>query len=244
MLSPDVTARLEAARQQEATYRPNAEVAAALGEKNLVMFVGPAAVGKSYLQNRIVDRDIDCGRVSVFTTREAREDDEPGMFRCIPHDDEHVVPLLDKIERGEVVQYAVHPTSGRLYGSELSDYGKQFNLLATLSGIVNNLRQLPFQTTTVIGLAVEPDIWLRRFYDRPMSDDERQKRLGEAVVSLQWLLDPAHLQEVIWVDNTSEDDSGAVQAIINAVKYNKPGSGAALRMAHSMLERLQKELQQ
>ena len=186
---------------------------------------------------------MDFGRVAVFTTREARQDDEPGMFRNIPHDNASLTQLLGKIQRGEVVQYAVHPTSGRIYGTEPGDYPKSFNMLATLSGVVDHLRQLPFQTTHVIGLAVEPDVWLRRFYDRPMSPEERAKRLQEAVVSLRWLLDPAHIPEITWVNNTSEDDSAAVQSVINAVKYNKPGDDTALRVAQAMLERLQKELQ-
>ena len=113
MLSPNVAARANEAAKLQTTYMPNATVAAQLKEKNLVMFVGPASVGKSFLMNRIVERDVDFGRVSVFTTREARPDDEPGMFRNLPHDDANVTMLLDKIQRGEVVQYAVHPTSGR-----------------------------------------------------------------------------------------------------------------------------------
>lgn len=242
MLSPDVAARVNEAAQSQATYTPNATIAAQLQEKNLVMFVGPASVGKSFLMNHIMERDVDFGRVSVFTTREARADDEPGMFRNLPHDDANVTALLDKIQQGEVVQYAVHPTSGRFYGSEIADYGKPFNMLATLSGIVNNLRQLPFQTTHVIGLAVDPDIWLQRFYERyPEPSDERTKRLQEAVVSLQWLLDPAHIQEINWVDNSSSNEAEAVQAVINTVKFNKRTDPATLRIAHSMLERLQKE---
>jgi len=241
MLSSDVTTRLQQAASRQSSYVPNDTITAQLKEKNLIMFVGPAAVGKSYLMNRIVERDVDFGRVAVFTTREARPDDEPGMFRNIPHDDSHVTQLLDKIEAGEVVQYIVHPTN-RIYGSEITDYAKSFNMLATLSTVVNSLRQLPFQTTHIIGLAVEPDVWLRRFYNRPMPADERSKRLSEAIVSLQWLLDPAHLQEITWVDNTSEDDSTAVQSVINSVKYNKTGDAATIRTAHAMLERLQKEM--
>jgi hypothetical protein len=243
MLSPQVTARLAEAAARQTNYVPNQTVSSQLREKNLVMFVGPAAVGKSFLMNKIVERDIDFGRVSVFTSRDAREDDEPGMFRYLPHDDEHISQLLDKIDRGEVVQYAVHPTSGRIYGSEITDYAKPFNMLATLSGIVNSLRQLPFETTHVVGLAVDPDIWLQRFNSRPMAPDDRAKRLGEALGSLQWLLDLAHIQEVTWVNNSSSDESAAVQSVINAVKFNKPGDKLALRMAHSMLERLQKEPQ-
>lgn len=244
MLSPTVAARLMQASANQISYKPNTAIAEQLKQKNLVMFVGPAAVGKSFLMNRIMQQDIDFGRVSVFTSREARPDDELGMFRYIPHDDEHISQLLDKIEIGEVVQYAVHPTSGRIYGSEISDYAKSFNMLATLSGIVNTLRQLPFQTTNVIGLAVDPDIWLSRFYGRYVEPSEEQrKRLLEAVVSLKWLLTPSNNhQKITWVDNTSANETAAVQAVIDAVKFNKPSDPTTLRIAQSMLERLQKEL--
>ena len=243
MLSPQVAARLTEAAAQQTGYTPNPAVAAQLKEKNLVMFVGPAAVGKSFLMNKIIERDIDFGRVSIFTSRDPRDDDEPGMFRYIPHDDANILPLLNRIAAGEVVQYAVHPTSGRIYGSEITDYAKTFNLLATLSGIVNSLRRLPFETTHVIGLAVDPDIWMQRFNSRPMTPEERVKRLNEAVVSLQWLLSAENMQEIKWVNNTSSDESTAVQGVIDAVKFNKPGDKLALRVAHSMLERLQKEQQ-
>lgn len=242
MLSPQTTARLAQAATRQTTYTPNQSVALALKEKNLVMLVGPAAVGKSYLMNKILDHDIDFGRVSVFTTRDARPDDEPGMFRYIPHDDEHISQLLDKIDAGEVVQYAVHPTSGRMYGSETTDYTKSFNMLATLSGIVDSLRQLPFETTRVVGVAVDPDIWFQRFNSRPMTPDERGKRLSEALVSLKWLLDPAHTQEIIWINNTSSNESAAVQSVVDAVKFNKRGDLATQRVAHAMLERLEKEM--
>jgi guanylate kinase len=244
MLSPAVAARLMQVGANQISYKPNDSIAQQLKQKNLVMFVGPAAVGKSFLMNRIIEQDIDFGRVSVFTTREARSDDESGMFRYIPHDDAHISLLLDKIEAGEVVQYAVHPTSGRIYGSEVTDYAKSFNMLATLSGIVNTLRLLPFQTTNVIGLAVNPDIWLSRFYGRYVEPSEEQhKRLLEAVVSLQWLLNPSNNhQKIIWVDNTSANETTAIQSVINAVKFNRPGDPTTSRIAQSMLERLQKEL--
>jgi ribose 1,5-bisphosphokinase PhnN len=243
MLSLSVAARLAQAAAKQDAYMPNATIAHELDAENLVMFVGPAAVGKSFLMNRLAEQDIDFGRVAVFTSRDARPDDESGMFRYIPHDDAHISQLLDKIDAGDVVQYAVHPTSGRMYGSEITDYTKPFNMLATLSDIVNPLRRLPFQTTRVIGLAVDPDVWLRRFYDRYVEPSEEQrKRLNEAVGSLQWLLDPANVHEITWVDNTSSDETAAVQSVIDTVKRNKPSDTATLRIAQTMLQRLRKEL--
>ena len=142
MLSPEVEKRLQAAQQNEKNYQPNGEIAAKLAEKTLVMFVGPVAVGKSFLMNHVAEVAGDFSRVPVFTTRKPREDDEPGMFRYLPHDDAHVSELLNKIESREVVQYAIHPTSGRIYGSEISDHPNTYNMLAMLSGGVEHQRHL------------------------------------------------------------------------------------------------------
>ena len=205
MLSPDVRKRLEKARQREKTYRPNEEVGATLKDKTIVMFVGPVAAGKSYLMNHVTETDQDFARTPVFTTREARPDDEPGMFRTIPHDDNTVGALLDDIEAGMVVQYAVHPTSGRLYGSTESDYSAPFNMLATLSGTVAQLQGLPFKNTVIIGVAVAPKTWQKRLEARyPTASEEKSKRLQEARLSLEWLLSRS---DVRWIDNTGTDTS-------------------------------------
>lgn len=242
MLSQDTTERLSRASAHQVSYRPNQAIAKELHNKNLVMFVSPVAAGKSYLMNRIVEQDNDFSRVAVFTTREERLDDEPGMFRYHPHDGTSIGQLLDKIEAGEVVQYAIHPTSGRIYGSEITDYKTPFNMLATLSGVVDNLSHLPFATTHVIGLAVMPGVWLERLHARyPTTSDERTKRLKEAIVSLEWLLGNKNQTSITWVDNTSSDTTPAIQSIINAVKYNKYDSSAARTIAIDMLAQIKKE---
>ena len=243
MLSSVIEEQLRQIASQESTYTPNGTVGKELRTKHLIIVVGPAATGKSYLMNRIIEHDQDFGRVSVFTTREARQDDEPGMFRCLPHNDRNVSELLETIRSGNAVQYAVHPTSGRIYGSLLTDYPKTYNMLATLSGIVNHLRELPFARTYVIGLVSEPEIWLKRFYDRyPKASDERTKRLEEAIVSLKWLLTPENQSHIIWADATEEGGESAVQSVINAVKYEIHDSSAARQVAEHMLRRVEEEL--
>lgn len=243
MLSPGIQKQLEEAAKAQGSYTPNGQVSKELRIKQLVMLVGPAATGKSYLMNRIAEHDPDFSRVSVFTTRETRGDDEPGMFRCLPHDDKNVSELLETIQLGNAVQYAVHPTSGRIYGSVLADYPKTYNMLATLSGIVNHLRELPFARTYVVGLVCDPEIWLKRFYERyPKPSDERTKRLNEAVVSLEWLLAPENQNHIIWADATTVGAEDAVQSVINAVKYNKHDDSAGRMVAEHMRERVKGEL--
>lgn len=243
MLSPSVQKQLEDASKIQSTYTPNAQAGKELRTRQLIMLVGPAVTGKSYIMNRIAERDPDFSRVSVFTTREARSDDEPGMFRCLPHDDKSVTELLETIKLGNAVQYAIHPTSGRIYGSILADYPKTYNMLATLSGIVNHLRELPFAHTYVVGLVCDPEIWLKRFYERyPNESDERTKRLKEAIVSLEWLLTPENQNHIIWADATKVGAEDAIQSVINAVKYNKHDGSADRKMAETMLERVKEEL--
>lgn len=238
MLSAEVQKQLLAAQACEKTYRPNDKVAEKLREKTLVMFVGPTASGKSFLINHIAKTDATFARVPVFTTREPREDDEPGMFRCIPHDDANVSKLLDKIKKGEVVQYAVHPTTGRIYGTEIDDFPGEFNMLATPSDVVDHLRELPFKDTVVIGVTAEPAVWMHRFNQRySVENEEKAKRLKEAKLSLEWLL--AH-PAVRWVDNTVSRPASTIYSVIDIVKYNGQGASEAARYARQIYEFLER----
>jgi energy-coupling factor transporter ATP-binding protein EcfA2 len=232
MLSPEITTRLETARQHETSYQPNEEIGRKISEKTLVMFVSPAAGGKSFLMNHVAEAVPDFSRVPVFTTREPREDDEPGMFRYISHDDEHLDELLGKIERREVAQYVIHPTTGNIYGSEIRDYPNKFNMLPTLSSIVGPLKRLPFKNTVVVGIAAEPEIWKQRFDARyPEKNDEYLRRRREAITSLDWLLTREDIQ---WVNNTSADPAAAVQSVVDIVKYSKSRDSTAQRYAIEM----------
>lgn len=240
MLSRETEKRLATARQNEDTYQPNASIRAQLASKTLVMFVGPVAVGKSYLMNHVAQIADDFSRVPVFTTRDPRADDEPGMFRYLPHDDAHVSMLLGKIENGEVVQYAIHPTSGRIYGSEISDHPNAYNMLAMLSGGVEQLRQMPFKGTVTLGVGVRPETWRQRLakrYSRP--GEEKTRRLREAALSLDWLLADPHAK---MVDNTPSDPAAAIQAILRMVRHGQAGSQAAKQNITAMRAIIGEEL--
>src|SRR6266536_4418405 len=169
-------------------YHPNEQVGATLNKKHLVMFVGPVATGKTFIMKKIAQAQADFGLVTSFTTREQREDDDPTMFRFLPHNEQHIQHLLSAIEEGEVVQYAIHPTSHRFYGSEPQDYPATYNMLATLSGVVEPMSALPFEKTHRIGLVCQPEVWETWLQKRfPKKNEEQQKRILEAVQSLEWL---------------------------------------------------------
>lgn len=236
MLSSEVAARLERAHHNETQYYPNAQVSAALQNKTFIMLVGPAAVGKSFTMNYLAKHEPHFERVPVITTRDPRSDDEPGMFRYFPHDDAHVSQLLDQIEARELVEYVVHPTTGRLYASTLSDYPAAFNLLATLSNLVDHLRTLPFGNTYVIGLGVEPTTWLRWFKKRYATPSpEKTKRLHEAIDSLTWLLrDTQHT--VHWVENTPGQPAAAAHHILEIIKHQQADQPNAKQYAAELLK--------
>lgn len=224
-LSPATIARLEEARVRQNEYQPSETVARVIGEKALLMFVGPSAIGKTYIMNTIAEMDNAFGRVPVFTTRDARNDDDPDMFRHFPFTDQSVNGLIDGFEAVDstVVQYAVHPTNHHIYGTVVTDYPSEYNMLATLASAVPGLRRLPFQKTHVIGMVTEGGLWAHRFTERfPEDTKERGDRLREARSSLQWLLqqyqdDPA---SVHWIYNSREPHLAA-QSVIDYVKSGK-----------------------
>jgi guanylate kinase len=231
------------AQQNEITYRPNAEVAARLSEKTLVMIVGPVAVGKTFVMRRVREQDPTFSSVSVFTTREGRVSDEPGLFRLYPHTDVGVSELLDLIDKGEVVQYIVHPTTGRMYGTTLDDYQNQINMLPTLSGVVSSLKRLPFKSTVTIGLASQPAMWTQRLNLRYPNDKDPEKlqRIYEAISSLSWL---TSTQNINWVDDTTPGAEDAAQQIIHIVKANNLGNPHTKAYAEQMLGQAKKWVEQ
>jgi guanylate kinase len=236
MLSPETQKRLQTAHSAEKTYRPNDTIAATLRKKTLTMIVAPAAAGKTFVINHLEQADKDFGAVSTFSTRDARSDDLPGMFQLYPHDDTSIDDLLDRIDAKEVVSYVIHPTSGRIYGTSIEGYTHTHNVLATLSSVVAQFRQLPFEKTVVIGLAVQPEVWRHRFHTRyPHKNDEYAKRIAEAISSLDWLLAPEQRSLIQWVDNTSDNPDQTIQSVINIVKYNYQGNPVAREYAKEML---------
>lgn len=240
MLSGEIQSRLNDARERETTYQPNDIVIDEISHKSLVMLVGPVAIGKSFIMDRVAQLDPDFMRSPIFTTREARDDDELGMFRVQPHDDASVSAILDQIEKGKVVQYAVHPTTDRLYGTIPADYPAIFNMLPVLSNVVDSLRKLPFKQRYVIGLVTPATAWVAWVNERyPELSDERTKRLKEAVQSLEWLL---NAKNVIWVLNTPDRPDSTAQTIIDIVKHGKTSDTSASNDAQEILALVKQEL--
>lgn len=210
-------------QSQERNYRPNETVLTQLAAKQLVLLVSPAAVGKSTLMNRIVELDDRFARISGLTSRPARAEDEPGMYRYIPHTPPELKRLLEKAEAGELVQYAIHPTTSFVYATELQDYPKQFNCKDVLGHAIAGFRALPTAGSHTFGIVCDPAEWQQRLdnrYPNP-ADPELKKRLAEAAINLSWSLQDT---ETIWIENSNGRLDTAAATIINySAGYSLPG---------------------
>jgi guanylate kinase len=184
-----------------------------LANKVLVMIVGPTAVGKSSLMNEVASLDSEFARVSGFTTRQPRANDEPGLYRYISK--EAARRLIE--QDGAVVQFAIHPTTGDMYGTQPADYPAQFNVLDTLSTVVGGLQSLPFKDTVTISLTTEPEFWRTWVLARyPEANEERSKRLQEARQSIEWSM--AQTSKHFWLINRPNDLHTTAEELINIVK--------------------------
>lgn len=209
-----------------------------LGEVSLLLFVAPSCVGKSTLMNSLSAQDARFSRISGFTTRPPRPDDEPEMYRYLTHDETGLRSILDLENNGTLVQLAHHPVTGHYYGTQQSDYKTEFCSKDVFSGAVEVFRDLPARQSYTFGLVCDPTIWKERLIARYKTPDnpEIQKRLKEAIGSLNWIVnDP----QTILIENGNEPITTPTQKIIEHVT-KKPGidipSQSRLRtMAESMI---------
>ena len=183
-----------------------------LEDKTLVMIVGPVAVGKSWLMNEVVSQNNQFGRVSGFTTRQPRNNDEPGLYRYLSVDQANVI-----ISANDCVQYAVHPTTGAIYGTQFIDYPKPFNVLDTLSNVAEQLRNLPFKQSVAISVTTDATAWEQWLLKRyPTASDERTKRLKEAILSIEWSLNQTSNHH--WLVNRPEQLTQTADQLITIVE--------------------------
>jgi hypothetical protein len=236
-VSPEIARRLQHAHEQEKLYRPSENLQRELGVRSLVMVVAPAAMGKSYVMRLASEIDPQFGRSSIVSTRDLRDDDEPALFRLLPHDDENISDLLDRVDSHEMVQYAIHPTEGTFYGTELEDYPFKHNMLATLSTAVDQLQHVGFGNTTLIGLVSPPGDWLERFdarygYNHP----KRLRRLKEAHGSFTDLL---KRDDVHWIINSQGEGEQAAKELIEATENPVDQNDEAVAYARRIIQRIE-----
>lgn len=204
-------------------YYPNPEVAGALEHVIMAPIIGPVAVGKSTCLAGITGANPDFARVQSFTTRDRDPRDAPNEYRFLGHDERALTELRDEARRGNLVQYQSHPTTGRIYGSDLSDYPRRYALLDALSDNVPKLRALPFKRVVEITMAAKPEEWAKRFEARTHDKEEAQKRIKEGVRSLTWSLEQGSVMN--WVVNGQgriADTCTEVMGIVQGTQESDP----------------------
>jgi guanylate kinase len=243
MISPDLQQQLDIVKRNERNYWPADNVRDQLHNKNFIMVVGPAAVGKSSLMNEVAKIDTDFARVKNTTTRPQRSYDEPGLYNYVPHTNEGLGVLLDQIKKRELVQYAVYPTTGYIYGTFPGGYPAMYSMLDTQSQVVATLSRFPFKNTYVIGVVTDPTKWKEWLTKRDIKGSEEYvKRVGEAITSLEWLVAQPD-NSINWVYNHPNDLQTSAHDFIAAIRNHQVNDltlrGYALEMlslAHQMKE--------
>lgn len=197
----------------EQNYKPNKTVASVLAGKHLVFIVGPAKVGKSTLMNELAKLDERFSRIGGFTTRHPRPDDEGYLYRYLPNNDDSLVQIIAQVKAGDLVQFAVHPTTGYIYATELGDYSGQYNCKDVLGHAMAGFRSLPSVASYTFSIVCEPKQWLERLHDsyEDIDDPDLRKRIDEAKINLTWSLQD---EKTIWIDNSNGNLDAAADEII------------------------------
>lgn len=191
LMNPQVSSLVDKIRQEARGYIADDGVQQELAEVTMVPIIGPLAVGKTSCMTAIESDFPDFAMVRGLTTRPIRDGEDKNTYRFLRHDAKDLSDILGKMNRRALVQVAVHPTTGYVYGSEPIDYSKPFTMLDTLAGAISFIRQLPFRRIVEIGMIAPPVDWWHRIDVRnvKVGKEDTRNRLTEAVMSLEWLLD-------------------------------------------------------
>lgn len=205
----------------------------ALSEKTLVMLVGPSAIGKSTVMNEMVRSQSDFAYVRSFTTRPPREN-EQSHYDFIDRSAAKALLAAD-----QAITHFEHPTTHDIYGTTTKSYPEKYNLLDTLSGSVTTYRNLPFEATHTLAITAPDHEWQQWFLSRyPEPSAEAEKRLEEAVLSINWALkDP----ETQWVVN-SHDTVREVAKIAISLVVHPPAERTIPEWPRTMLELIQGDI--
>lgn len=212
----DMEKILEELRELKRGYAPNPEITHDLSKMVMVPLIGPAGTGKTTLIDYVAEHNSDFGFAYSFTTRERREDEPEFAYTFINHDQNGLSYIRDQARHGSLIQFEIHPTTDRVYGSDSSAYQSRYNLLDMLSTGVDSLKQLPFESMKLIGVACEPIDWWERFAPRLSDREDARKRINEGVISLRWLLDQG--SEVAWINTTNPDLPAEAAELVGLVR--------------------------
>lgn len=222
---------LEVLRALEPMYQPLGHAAEAISEKNLIGFIGAFGVGKTTLIETIARNYDSYSEVVSFTTRPTRGQGD--NYRFLAHSHDTLAELATKAGRGELVNMAVHPTTGYVYGTEAEDYKTQNCMLATTSKSYESDKNLPFLSVMPIIVVAQPDAWLERIAKRVNTVQDYSARMQEARQSLAWSLD---CQDALFVDNTARNIVATGDTVVELLEGRRQQPKAGRQIAEAMLD--------
>jgi guanylate kinase len=218
-------------------YQPNMAVLEALRQVSLIGVVGPTAVGKSTLVKKAKELESSLHIVLSTVSRLPRPGEQDGVDYHFRSRDE----MLAKIEQRAFVQ--VPPSLlGDLYATAPEDYAAQgTSVLALLAETVPTLRALPFrENRTVFVLPPDYEAWQERVAHHNFTPEQLQKRLAEAVQSLDFA---CNSHDILFILN--DDLAVAAEEFVDIVHGKLPPLAqqeACRKLAQTLQERLQASL--
>lgn len=192
-------------------YEASTATLDALREKTMIPLLGPFAVGKTTLMNEVARRHgSQFHRVRSFTTREPRSGESLETYTFLEHSETALRKIQEEAEKRELVQFMVHPNTGKVYGSTLDDYGTTPNvMLDIVPKALPPIEALPFKRLEKVEVVAAPQLWRDRMERRLVDNDPTDiaNRLVEADDNLTWALEQG--DNVTWLDNTAPVHEGA-----------------------------------
>ncbi|HUD06088.1 MAG TPA: hypothetical protein VMR18_04220 [Candidatus Saccharimonadales bacterium] len=209
---------VETIADEAKNYPLSDEVRQVLGDTVLVSTIGPFLTGKTTAMLQAEKKASDFSIVHGFTTRPGRPWEPDDVYRLLPHTEESLEGILDSLRDGQLVQIAVHPSTGYVYGSDARDYKNRYSMLATLASVMEGLRSIPFGGVKEIAMATLPPDWWGRVneFAKVVGAEEIRKRLSEGIFSLEWSLDQD--DKIPWVINDNGHLDEAVDNIIGIAR--------------------------
>lgn len=178
-------------------------------DKRLALIVGPSGVGKSAIIRRLA-RDYGYHRVQSVTSRQPRKDDASDAYRYVTQEQ-----AIHMIGRGDFAQYALHPSSGEVYGTLARDYIPGVNVLDAMAETAGRFRVMDFGRIATIGVIADQREWLRRLEERyPVAHPEHSGRRFEGERCLRWIGEHADFV----VDTTDIGNDEAAQMVSGYVE--------------------------
>lgn len=187
-----------------------------LSKKTLIPIVGPSSVGKTTIMRAVCEADSSFHRTVSFTTRPRRPDEAADTYKFLQNTEVQRRDILRQFEQGELIQFAIHPTTAFMYGTGLDEYNGTYNLLDILSNEIAGFQALGFAACRTIMLVTTPDEWQERFDSWHFSAEEAHKRVQEGIDSLQWGF--AQEGSVRWLENRTGDMPSTVEHVIAIAK--------------------------